>query len=83
MHILPSRCLTPLALEWLLQLVGSQFFCLILWVHVHAKSLSRVRLCDLMDCNLPGSSVQARILEWVAVPFSGQILYHLSHQGNQ
>ena len=28
-----------------------------------------------MDCNLPGSSVhgilQARILEWVAVPFSG------------
>ena len=31
-------------------------------------------LCDLMDCNLPGSSVhgifQARILEWVAMPFS-------------
>ena len=30
--------------------------------------------CDLMDCKLPGTSVygilQARILEWVAVPFS-------------
>ena len=29
-------------------------------------------LCDPMDCNLPGSSVhgilQARILEWVAMP---------------
>ena len=34
----------------------------------------RVRLCDPMDYSLPGSSVygilQARILEWVAVPFS-------------
>ena len=58
-------------------------------------------LCDPMDCRLPGSSVheilQARILEWVAIPFSSrcswprdwilsllhcrQILYHLSHQG--
>ena len=32
------------------------------------------RLCDLMNCSLPGSSVhgilQARILEWVAIPFS-------------
>ena len=31
-------------------------------------------LCDRMDCSLPGSSVhgilQARILEWVAIPFS-------------
>ena len=30
-----------------------------------------------MDCRLPGSSVpgilQARILEWVAVPFSGDL----------
>ena len=55
-------------------------------------------LCDPLDCSLPGSSVhgilQARILEWVAIPFSKhlldpgiepgspacrQILYHLSH----
>ena len=31
-------------------------------------------LCDPVDCSLPGSSVQgilqARILEWVVVPFS-------------
>ena len=31
-------------------------------------------LCDSMDCSLPGSSVreslQARILEWVAISFS-------------
>ena len=36
---------------------------------------SCLTLCDLMDCSLPGSSVhgilQARILEWVPVPFSG------------
>ena len=40
------------------------------------ESLSCVQLfCDLMDCSLPGSSVhgvlQARILVWVAIPFSG------------
>ena len=38
------------------------------------KSLSRVRLCDPMNCSLPGSSghgiFQARILEWVAISFS-------------
>ena len=34
---------------------------------------SYLTLCDPMDCSLPGSSVhgilQARILEWVAIPF--------------
>ena len=59
---------------------------------------SRPTLCDPMDCSLPGPSVheilQARILEWVAMPSSrgifptqgsilglphcSQILYHLS-----
>ena len=38
---------------------------------------SRLTLCDLMDCSSPGSSVhwflQARILEWVAIPFSRDI----------
>ena len=38
------------------------------------KSLSRLQLCDPMDCSLPGSSVhrifQARILEWVAISYS-------------
>ena len=58
-------------------------------------------VCDPMDCSLPGPSVhgilQARILEWVAIPFlhgifltkglnlgllhCRQILYHMSHQG--
>ena len=34
---------------------------------------SCLTLCDPMDCSLPGSSVhriEARILEWVAIPFS-------------
>ena len=59
-------------------------------------------LCNPMDYSLPGSSVhgilQARILEWVAIPFSRgifpaqgsnmglphlrQTLYSLSHEGN-
>ena len=38
------------------------------------KSLSRVRLCDPMDCSLPCSSIhgifQTRVLEWVAISFS-------------
>ena len=43
-------------------------------VCVHAKSLqSYLTLSNLMDCSLPGSSMrgipQARILEWVAIPF--------------
>ena len=46
-----------------------------LWPRTHAKSLQLCpTLCDPMDCSLPGSSVhdifQARILEWVATPFS-------------
>ena len=58
-------------------------------------------LCDSMNCSPPGFSdhgiLQARILEWVAIPFSKgssqpgiqprsvtlqAILYHLSHQGS-
>ena len=44
-------------------------------VRVHAKWLqSCLTLCDPMDCGPPGSSVhgilQARILEWVAMPSS-------------
>ena len=44
---------------------------------VHKRGLhaqSSLTLCDPMDCSLPGSSVlgilQARILEWVAMPSS-------------
>ena len=47
----------------------------ILYVCVHAKSLqSCLTLCNPMNYSPPSSSVpgilQARILEWVAVPFS-------------
>ena len=46
--------------------------CTHIWSKV--KSLSRVRLCDPMDCSLQGSSVhgvfQARVLDWVAISFS-------------
>ena len=42
------------------------------YVYVHAQLLSRVWLCDPMNCSPPGSSVhgilQARVLEWVALP---------------
>ena len=43
---------------------------------VKVKPLSRVQLCDPMDCSLRGSPVhgifQARILEWVAISFSNR-----------
>ena len=42
--------------------------------HAHAQSLSRICLCNPMDCSRPVSSVhgilQARTLEWVAISFS-------------
>ena len=74
------------------------------WVVIlRAQSLQPCpTLCDPMDCSPTGSSVhgilQARILEWAAIPFSRgssqsrdwtqvlqncrQILYHLSHEGS-
>ena len=43
-------------------------------VHEFSVTQSCLVLCNPMDYNLPGSSVhgisQARILEWVAIPFS-------------
>ena len=94
------------------QLCGHQFFPPASWVgmreHLCYNSLcvsvaqSCLTLCDPRDCSLPGSSLhgilQARILEWVAMPSSRgssrprdgtrvsrigrQILYHLSHQAS-
>ena len=70
---------------------------------MYAKSLqSCPTLCNLMDCSPSGSSVcgiiQARILEWVAIPSSRgssqprgsnlgllhcrRMLYYLSYQGS-
>ena len=45
---------------------------------MHAQLLQSCQtLCDPMDCGLPGSSIhgifQARILEWVALSFSGDL----------
>ena len=42
--------------------------------YVSEVTQSCLTLCDPMDCSLPGSSVhgilQAKILEWVAIPYS-------------
>ena len=51
------------------------YFFRILYIGMCAKSLqSCLTLCNPLDCSPPGSSVhgilQARILEWVAMPFS-------------
>ena len=59
---------------------------------------SCLTLCNPMNCSLPGSPVhgifQARVLEWVAIPFSrgssrpqvssivGRCFYYLSHRGS-
>ena len=68
------------------------------WVKVKVTQLCPT-LCNPIDCSQPGSSVhgilQARTLEWVAIPFSGYfpnprteptfptlILCRLSHQGS-
>ena len=50
------------------------FFPLSLWKKSGSVNCSILTLCDTMECCLPGSSghgiLQARILEWVAMPFS-------------
>ena len=44
------------------------------WVENRSTCIHAKLLCNIMDCSPPGSSVrgilQARILEWVAIPFS-------------
>ena len=62
-------------------------------LEVKKVTQSRLILCNPMDCTVHGI-LQARILQWVAVPFSrgssqprepnshcGRIPYRLSHQG--
>ena len=49
---------------------------------IHAQSLqSYPALCNLMDCSPPDSSVhgtlQARMLEWVAISFSKMRVYSI------
>ena len=48
--------------------VCEALYSIFILLYIYAKSLQLCpTLCDPMDHNLPGSSVQARILEWVAV----------------
>ena len=62
----------------------SQVTCCILYIYyplVHNKSLqSCLTFCDPMDWSLPSSSVhgilQAKILDWVAIPFSRGYSWH-------
>ena len=48
----------------------------VLSLYIVLSRFSHVRLCDPKDSSPPGSSVhgllQARVLEWVAMPFSGE-----------
>ena len=64
------KTVSILRLEWVLRHFQFSWFVL-----CSARSLQLcLTLCDPVDCSLPGSSVHgilhARILEWVAIPFS-------------
>ena len=58
-----------------LQEIGSRFPMVFSEALVWLAAQSHLTLYNLMDCSLPSSSVhgmlQAKILEWVAIPFSG------------
>ena len=58
-------------LAWVLSTYRSAWHTVLLGVLLTQSCLT---LCDPIDCSLPGFSVhwisQARILEWVAIPFS-------------
>ena len=86
-----SQCWRPSLLPHTLTHTNSQT--------LKVKSLSHIQLCEPVGCSPPGSPVhgipQARILEWVAIPFvrgiiptqgsnlglphCRQMLYPLSH----
>ena len=58
------------------------YVCVCVYTHMHVKSLQLCpTLCDPVDCSPPGSSVhgilQARILEWVAMPSSLYIYVYI------
>ena len=100
----PSGKLGFLARPWQkgIALKVDPYFSWTLHATMRPSFQSCLTLCDPMDCSPPGCSVhgilQARILEWVAIPFSRgsfltqrsnpgvlhcrQILYSLSHQGS-
>ena len=68
---IPSHCLLTSIVS--AEKSAASLYLLCVFVCVLATQ-SCLNLCDLMDCSSPGFSVhgllQARILEWVAIPFS-------------
>ena len=58
--------------EWSFIKWGRWHF-IVIWILKMKVTQSCLTLCDSMDCSMPGSSVhgvlQARTLEWVAIPF--------------
>ena len=73
-HLLWSSCSGLLPIFLFLLLIWGILCIFFPWTERKVKSLSRVQLCDPMDCSLPGSSVhgifQAIVLEWTAISFS-------------
>ena len=88
-----SGCTIRIPISTCIYFLMSKYFYILVCVLV--TQLCPV-LCNRMDCSPPGSPVhgilQARILEWVAFPFSSRssqpknqtrwILYQLSYQGS-
>ena len=71
----PGNFLKRESLSLLLSVLPSFSYMILKTSNVHAKSLQLCpTLCDPMDCSLPASSVQeiiqARLLEWGAMPSS-------------
>ena len=77
LFLLPAQLQTLLiAFKRMKQLSTHQHLKIATYFYTHWKCQlhNRVQLCDPMGCSLPGSSVhgilQARILQWFAIPFS-------------
>ena len=80
----PGLCVAPSYKSRLLQKGFIKLYCILIGVELRSVCVcvcvcvivtqSCLTLCDPMDCSPPGSSVhgilQARILEWIAIPFS-------------
>ena len=75
-HFRKVKCTQNMVIT--LRLYSSVFAWSIFYIS-YSVTKSCLTLGNPMDCILPGSSVheifQARILEWVAIPFSGNLSY--------
>ena len=72
-HIFDLRY-QPMHLSWIINFQKCGRHWIVLNTACVLSHFSRVQLCSPMDCRLPGPSVhrilQARILEWIVIPFS-------------